>query len=172
MLKFLSLLSFTLFYLSASAQKVSYYIDKTVNLNKYNYFYLNNSTIDAHDLTNPYLNKNSLSVNEISYFIAYNELSLKNLTIIDDHADNGTFFVNLYEAALFDATITTPPTFKSKKLKKNSLIIDMVDGGSKMLIWRGWVDISKIKANSQYERYQKAISSVLSKFKIEPVIAE
>jgi len=172
MLKFLSFISFTFIYLSASAQKASYYVDKTIDLNKYNYFFLANCPIDPHDLTSPYLNKSSLNSTEMGYFILYNEFSLKNLVIIDGHAEKGTLQINFYEGGSFDAGTPTPPGYKPKKLSRSHLIIDMIDGGTKTLVWRGWIDLSKIKSSNSYQLYQKGISSILNNFHIEPVISE
>lgn len=172
MVKYLFFLSFIFIYLSASAQKASYYTDKTVDLNKFNYFFLANCPIDAHDLTSPYLDKNSLKDSEIGHFIIYNEFSLKNLTIIDGHAESNSLSVNLYEAVLFDPNTQTPAGYKPKKLTKTNLIIDLVDGGSKLLVWRGWIDLSRVKSANSYELYQRAISAILCNFHIQPVIAE
>jgi hypothetical protein len=172
MLKFLSFISFTLIYLSASAQKVSSYFDKTIDFNKYNYFFMANCPINIHNLTSPYIDKKNLKGNEIGYFILYNELSLKNLVIIDDHAEIGTLQIYLYEGSSFDASISTPVGYKPKKLTRPHFIIDMIDGGSKTLVWRGWIDLSKIKSSGPYQHYQKGITAILNNFHIQPVIAD
>src|SRR5688500_15490769 len=112
MVKFLSFLSFLFIYLSASAQKASYYIDKAVDLNKFNYFYLTTCPIDAHELTSPYFDKSVLKDNEIGCFILYNEFSLKNLVIIDGHSGTGTFSVSFYEGTSFDANTQTAVGYK------------------------------------------------------------
>lgn len=172
MLKFFSSVGFLLIYLSASAQKASYYIDRSVDLNSFNYFYIEDSLTDVHDLTSPYLIKSNLKSNQMSTFILYNELSLKNLTIIDDHADIGTLLIHFYEDIKFDPLVKTPTGYKSKKLAKKSFVIDMVNGGTGQLVWRGWIDQKKIRATDDYQRYQKGITCILKNFLIQPVIHE
>lgn len=141
-------------------------------MNKYNYFYLENCPIDVHDLTSPYFDKFSLKNNEINYYILYNEFSLNNLTIVDGHVDMGALQINIYQGTFFDKNTLTPLGYKPKKLKKTNLVIDLVDGGTKILVWRGWIDLSKIKSSNTYQLYQKAIATILGNFHIQPVISE
>jgi hypothetical protein len=80
--------------------------------------------------------------------------------------------INIYEGTSFDLNVQTPGGYKPKKLNKKSLVIDVVDGTTKLLAWRGWIDLSKIKSTSPYQLYQKAISCILNNFQIQPVISE
>lgn len=172
MLKFFTLISFLCFYLSTSAQKAFYYQDNSVELNKYTYFYMVNSTIDAHELTDPFIDKRSLYINNMKFFILYNELSLKNLTLIDGESGSGTILWDLYEGSSFNEKTLTPSAYKRKKLKGNFLIIDALDGANSTLIWRGWIDLKKVKAPNTYSQYQKAICLILLNFRITPTIIE
>lgn len=175
MLKFFTFISFWAFYLSAQAQKAAYYHDPAADLNKYTYFYMGNATLDAHELTNPFIHKNELKDHEIMEFILYNELSLKNLTLIDGRSDVGTICCNVYTGGVFDEKPILPAGYKKKKLKGNFLILDLLDEGNHQLVWRGWMDLKKIKGGKTmeaYTLYQKAICLILLNFKINPTIIE
>src|ERR1700741_3677121 len=99
MLKIISLIGFMGFYFSAFGQKASNYLDPTVDLNKYQWFYFPNSPLDAHQLTDPFLDKKLLNENNSLYFVLYNELSLKNLTILDGNGPEGTLEAYIYEGS-------------------------------------------------------------------------
>ncbi len=172
MLKFIYLIGFFLIYLSASSQKAYYFIDEEAKLNAYNYFYVENNPLDAHDITNPHLNKKELNDTEIKYFILYNEVSLKNLTILDGAAEERCFIIYMYEGSAFDEKIPAPSSYKKKKIKGNQFIIDITSGSTKLLVFRGWIDLSKIKTTDTYRLYQRAICLILSNFKIDPIISE
>jgi hypothetical protein len=171
MVKTISLLIFMGIYFSAYGQKASYYIDSGTDLNKFPSFYMPSSSLDAHDLTDPFLNKKSLSDNNYKDFVIYNELSLKNLTIIDGHGGEGVFEVYMYEGSAFEKR-TTPLGYKSKKLKGQFLVIDILNSGNQVLVWRGWIDLKKVKADSTNQKYQKAICCLLANLKIEPEMTE
>ncbi len=172
MLKFVQLIGFFLIYLSASGQKVFFYRNATVEFNKFNHFFIQNSPLDVHDMASPYLKKSDLVINESKYFILYNEVSLKNLTILDGESENGTLLINMYEGMQFADLPNPPKGYKKKKIKSNHLIIDIINGADKSLIWRGWIELKKIKATDDYQLYQKAISLILLNFAIDPVISE
>ena len=169
MLKLFTLISFLLINFSIAAQKASYYIDKSVDLNKFTNFYLLNCPLDAHDLTSPFINKNNLNVKENNYYVLYNELSLKNLTIIDGESTESTFLINLYEGSSFDATVLKPADYKPKRIKGPHLILDIVSGKNKTLVWRGWINVKKIKSANIT---QKAIYLILLNLNLVPVIVE
>lgn len=171
MVKIISLLIFFGFYFTAFGQKASYYKNPETDLNKYSWFYLPEGPMDAHDLTNPFLDKLSLDVNKYGIFILYNELSLKNLTILDGNGGTGTLKIDLYEGSAFKS-VNTPPGYKVKKLKGRILMIDMIEPSTQTLVWRGWIDLKKVKAGTERLRYQKAINAILYNLKIEPVIVE
>jgi hypothetical protein len=172
MVKFIHLIGFFLIYLSASAQKPFYFLDQEAKLNTHNFFFILNNPLDAHDLTSPYINKKKLNDNEIKYFILYNELSLKNLTIIDGEAEDLTLIVNIYEGGAFDQKVPAPYSYKKKKIKGRQLIIDIVSGTTKLLVFRGWIDLDKMKTTDHYKLYQRAICLILSNFKIDPVLVD
>ena len=172
MVKFFSLIGFLLIYLPVYSQKASYYKDAATDFHTFSYFYLLNCPLDAHELTDPFLDKKSLNNNEINYFIIYNEMSLKNLTLIDGEGSTGTLLINLYEGSSFNDQVTTPSGYKKKKLKGKNLVIDIQNGANKTLVWRGWIDLAKIKATDAYALYQKAIYNILQNFTIEPTIIE
>lgn len=172
MLKFTHLIGFFLIYLSVNAQKASCYKSPNVNFNTYASFYMLNSPLDAHDITSPFINRKDFKQNESNYFILYNELSLKNLTILDGESEHGTLLFNLYEGNAFSTEGIAPIGYRKKKLKGNNLIIDIMDGGDKTLLFRGWIELRRIKAANDYSRYQKGISLILLNFIIEPVIIE
>lgn len=172
MLKFTHLIGFFLIYLSAYGQKATYYKCPNVNFNTYSSFYMLNTPLDAHDITSPFINRKDFKQNESNYFILYNELSLKNLTILDGESEHGTLLFNLYEGNTFNSGVIAPKGYKSKKLKGNNLIIDIMDGGDKSLLFRGWIELKRIKATNDYSRYQKGISLILLNFSIEPVVIE
>jgi hypothetical protein len=169
MLKLFTLLCFLIINFSIVAQKASYYVDKTIDLNNFTNFYLLNCPLDAHDLTNPFIDKTLLNKQENNYFALYNELSLKNLTIIDGESTESTFLVNLYESSSFDATVSTPIDYKPKRIKGPHLILDIISGANNKLVWRGWINLKKIKSSNVT---QKAIYLILLNFRIEPVIVE
>jgi hypothetical protein len=175
MLKFFTFISFWTFYFSAQAQKAAYFQDRTADLNKYTYFYMGNATLDAHELTDPFIKKSELKDNEIIDFIAYNELSLKNLTLIDGKSNIGTLCFNFYQGSAFDEKPILPIGYKKKKLKGNFLILDVLDEGNHQLVWRGWMDFKKLKGAktmNTYTLYQKAICLILLNFKINPTVIE
>lgn len=172
MVKFMQLIGLFLIYLSAYGQKAFFYQNSALDLNKYSYFLIENSTFEVHDITNPFINIMNIKDNENKYFILYNEVSLKNFTIIDGESGYMTILMNIYEGSSFNDSILMPKDYKKKKLKGNHLILDMTDGGSKSLIWRGWIDLKKIRAKDKYTLYQRAISLILLNFSIEPAIIE
>jgi hypothetical protein len=172
MLKFFTLIGFFLIYFSGHAQKAFYFQDKDVDLNKFSYFYLANSPMDAHELVDPFLDKNKLDANKYMFFALYNEASLKNLTIIDGSSEFLTLIFNLYEASSFDQSTFLPMSYKPKKIKGNFLILDILNGANKTLVWRGWIDLKKIKATEVYTLYQKAIHQIFLNFTIEPTVIE
>jgi len=171
MVKIISLLIFTGFYFTAFGQKAAFYKNPETDLNKYSWFYLPEGPMDAHDLTNPFIDKLNLEINKYSTFVLYNELSLKNLTILDGNGGEGTLKIDMYEGADFKPA-NAPLGYKTKKIKGRILILDMVDPNTQQLVWRGWIDLKKIKAPNERQQYQKAICAILCNFKIEPVIAE
>jgi hypothetical protein len=168
MVKIISLLAFMGIYFSAFGQKASYYTDPAANLNTYQWFYMPNSSLDAHAITNPFLDKKSLNDLDNLYFILYNELSLKNLTILDGNGPEGTLEAYIYEGSNF-ANQLTPLGYKTRKIKGRYLIIDFLNASNHVLVWRGWLDLKKMKG-TLYQQYQKAITLILTNLKIEPVI--
>lgn len=171
MAKIISLLGFMMIYFSTWGQKASYYIDPAADLNKFAYFYMPASSLDAHELTNPFLVKNDLNDNNRKDFVLYNELSLKNMTLLDGHGGEKVIEVYLYEGSGF-VHRTTPLGYRSKKLKGKFLILDVLNSANETLIWRGWIDLKKIKGFSPSEINRKAIIAILTNLKIEPVITE
>ncbi len=171
MLKIISLIGFLGFYFSAFGQKASYYKDASVDMNQFQFFYMPNSTLDAHNLTNPFLDKKSLNDTDYWYFSLYNELSLKNMTLLDGHGGVGAFEIFIYEGSTFEKRIS-PIGYKPKKIKGRFLVIDAVNSTNETLVWRGWIDLKKIKNASGYRLYQRAICLLLTNLKIEPVITE
>lgn len=168
MLKFINLLCFFLIYSSLVAQKAFFYKNNAAELSKYSYFFMFN----GYDITSPFINKNSLELNNNKYFILYNELSLKSLNIMLESKEEGTIFINLYEGSTFSYLAIIPKGYKKKKLKGRYLILDMIDGNDKSLIWRGWIDLKKLKANDERSLYQKAISLIMFNFSLEPTVIE
>ncbi len=171
MVKFISLLILSSIYFSVFGQKASYYKDPNTDLNKYNWFYLPDGPLDAHDLTNPFLDKSSLDINKYSIFILYNELSLKNLTILDGNGGEGTLKIQLYEGSAFKP-VNAPLGYKSKKLKGRILILDIMNPSNDTLVWRGWIDLKKVKAPNEKQQYQKSICAILNNLVINPVITD
>lgn len=172
MLKFMQLIGVFIIYLSTYSQKAFFYKNSDFAPNKYRYFLIDNPHFDTHDITSPFINIDDYTINENKCFILYYEVSLKNLTIIDGESADMTILMNMYEDVFFNDSILIPKDYKKKKLKGKCLILDMIDGGNKSLIWRGWIDLKKIKAKDEYSFYQKAISLILLNFTVEPTIIE
>lgn len=169
MLKISQLIGLLLFSLSGSAQKAFYYQEKSVDLNKFNDFYIQDSPIDAYELTSPFINKMALQDDNNKYFILYNELSLKNLTIMHVNNIDKELLISIHlEGNYLCGCAISSNYYKKKKAKKGDLVIDIVDGASKTLVWRGWTDLKKIKSTNAYSLYQKAISLILINLKIDP----
>jgi hypothetical protein len=171
MVKIISLLGFLTIYFSAWGQKASYYIDPSANLNQFQHFNMPGSSLMPAELTHPFLDKSKLNYNNRRDFALYNELSLKNLSFLPEKSDDSVLEVFLYEAASFENR-TTPKGYKSKKLKGQFLILDMLNSSNHTLVWRGWIDLKKIKAITPAEKNQKAMIAILTNLKIEPAIIE
>lgn len=173
MLKFITLIGLLFLSIVGHAQKPGFYINDASIINTHRYFYLNNCPIDVHELTNPFINKNETKNAPLDkYFILYNELSLKNLTIIDSDKESTCIIVDIYESNEFNKTMVYPINYKPRKLRSKHLILDMTSVGSGNLIYRAWIDLAKLKFSNTYNRNICALKALLKGFTIQPLINE
>ncbi len=93
------------------------------------------------------------------------------MTLLDGHGGEKVFEVLLYEGSDFEKR-TTPPGYKPKKLKGRFLILDILNSVNETLVWRGWIDLKKIKSTHPNEISRKAICALLTNLKIEPANPE
>jgi len=168
MRKLFFILSIIFIYLPLNGQKASFYQDKSVNLNTYTSFYLLNTPIDAHDLSGAYLNKSIFNDNEYMYFATYYELSLKNIVVVDGENMINCFHVKPYISNKFDH-LPTPLSYKIPKIKSNTLVIDLVDASTKTLVWRGWINLDKIKTKDQRLKITNGIHLITKLLQFEGV---
>lgn len=161
MLKIFTLIGLTLIYFVGYGQKAFYYQDKSTDLNKYDQFYLLNNPLNFKEITSPYLQQSNLKDKSANYFILYNEAGLKNLQLSDSENLETVLLMNLYEGSSFDATIKNPQDYKPPKLNGRFLILDILTPTTKTLLWRGWINMKKVKSTKPYQR---AIYLLLANF--------
>lgn len=173
MLKIITVIGFLLLSIGGYAQKSGYYMGDPDAVNNHRYFYLNNCNIDIHDLTSPFIDKKEiLKTPDYRYFVTYYELSLKNLTIIDSNKEPSCIIINIYEGLDFAKNMVYPANYKPRKLRTNHLILDMVSAGSGNLIYRSWIDHSRIKVPNGYNKEQYLVGLLLKGFTIQPSVTE